>query len=87
MLLKLLGVNRNNKYFNNNVILLGDILGDLKMIEGVKHNNVIKICFLNEKVKKRLPEYSKHYDVLILNDGPTTYVNNLINDILKNGNN
>ncbi len=35
-----------------NVILLGDNLGDLKMSQGVAHiKNILKIGFLNDKVR------------------------------------
>ena len=34
----------------DNVILLGDSLGDLKMAEGANATNLLKIGFLNDKV-------------------------------------
>lgn len=65
-----------------NVLLLGDILGDLGMSEGLEHDCIIRIGFLNEKVEESLDKFSKAFDAVILNDGPMDYVNSLIKDIL-----
>ena len=51
-----------------NVILLGDSLGDLGMVEGFDYDNLIKIGFLNEKVEESLEEYKKNIDIILLND-------------------
>lgn len=64
-----------------NVFLLGDSLGDIKMINGFDYDNLIKIGFLNENVKENLEEYKKNYDVVILNDSSMEYVNDLLNEI------
>jgi len=78
---------KNHPYQNEiikrkNVILLGDLLGDLGMTEGIKHDTIIRIGFLNHHVKKFLNEYNKNFDVVVLNDGPMDYVNKLVKDIL-----
>ncbi len=65
-----------------NVILLGDVIGDSDMVEGVHHDNVIKIGFLNENVEELIDDYKKHFDVIILNDGPMDYVNEMLREIL-----
>jgi 5'-nucleotidase len=52
-----------------NVILLGDSLADVQMIEGFEYENLIKIGFLNEKIKENLAAYQKEFDLLILNNG------------------
>jgi len=65
-----------------NVILLGDSLGDLGMIEGFDHDNLIKIGFLNENIEKSLEEYKKNYDVVILNDGDFGFVNELVGGVV-----
>lgn len=66
-----------------NVLLLGDSLGDIGMIEGFDYNNLIKSGFLNDEVDKSLEEYKKNYDILILNDSSMDYVNGLLNEIIK----
>jgi len=66
----------------SNVILLGDMIGDASMADGIKHENIIKIGFLSIDVKKNFKEYAKHYDVLILNDDSMQYVTKLVKKIL-----
>ncbi len=61
-----------------NIILLGDSLDDLQMVEGTKYNEVIKIGFLNENVKENLDKYKKAFDVVILNDGTMGFANKLL---------
>lgn len=86
--------NKNEQSINNtfyskeiksrkNVILLGDSLGDPNMCDGIKHDNIIKIGFLNFEINEKLEEYKKHYDVLILNDGSINYVIELIQEIIN----
>lgn len=64
-----------------NIILLGDSIDDLKMVEGTNYNEIIKIGFLNEKVEENLKFYKKAFDVVILNDGTMKFVNKLIRKI------
>jgi ATP-dependent Clp protease adapter protein ClpS len=52
------------------------------MIKGFDFENLIKIGFLNEKVKENLEEYKKVYDVLITNDSSMEFVNELLKEIL-----
>jgi len=66
-----------------NIILLGDSIGDLGMVEGFNYKNIIKIVFLNENIKEKLENQKKVYDVLILNDGSFEYVNKLLKDIIN----
>jgi len=66
-----------------NVILLGDTIGDLSMAEGLDHKIIIKICFLNQETKDNLKEYEKHFDVIILEDGPMDFVNDLVKHIIR----
>ena len=65
-----------------NVLLLGDSIGDLGMVEGFPYDNIIKIGFLNEEIEARLEEYKKKFDVVITNDHDMNYVNELIKQIL-----
>lgn len=66
-----------------NVILLGDSLGDINMCDGIEHDNIIKIGFLNFNVQENLEKYKEVYDVIILNDGSMDYVINLLFDIIN----
>jgi HAD superfamily hydrolase (TIGR01544 family) len=65
-----------------NVILLGDNIEDIGMVEGFDSDNLIKIGFLNENVKENSDEYIKLFDVVLLNDADFTYPNQLINQII-----
>lgn len=65
----------------NNVILLGDSLGDLGMINDLDTNIIIKIGFLNEDVENKLELYKSKFDVVITNDGSMNYVNKLMNEL------
>jgi len=64
-----------------NVLLLGDSLGDLGMIEGFKHDALIKIGFLNFDYDKDLAGFKKQFDVVLEGDGDFGYVNGLIRDL------
>jgi 5'-nucleotidase len=64
-----------------NVILLGDTLGDVDMINGFQYDNLLKIGFLNKKVEEHLPFFQEIYDVVIINDDGMDYVNDLLKEI------
>ena len=66
----------------DNVILLGDSLGDLQMTEGFNYKNMIKIGFLNYEDEEKLEDYKEKYDVVILSDGNMDFVNNLLKKII-----
>jgi len=66
-----------------NVLLLGDSLSDLGMIDGFPYDNLIKVGFLNEDIKENLGEYKQNYDVTILDDGDFSFVNNLVGEIVN----
>jgi len=65
-----------------NVLLLGDSLDDIKMIKGFDYENLLKIGFLNEKVKESLDIYKRNYDVVILNDSSLDFVNQLLRELI-----
>ena len=65
-----------------NVLLLGDSIDDLGMVEGFDYENLISIGFLNEEVEKNKDEYLKNFDALVTNDGGAEYVNELMRRIL-----
>jgi len=65
-----------------NVILLGDNLEDIGMIEGFDYDNLIRIGFLNENIEINLNEYKKTYDILILHDSSLNFINALLKEIV-----
>jgi 5'-nucleotidase len=66
-----------------NVILMGDNIDDIGMVEGFDYDNLIKIGFLNENMTERLDDFKKNFDVIILNDGGMDLVNNILKKILN----
>ena len=73
-----------NKY---SCLLLGDSLGDLKMIEGSKFKYVKKIGFLNKLPSEngygeRLKAHKDRYDIVIDGRENFTKVNNILKEIL-----
>ena len=66
-----------------NVLLLGDSLGDVAMIDGFDHDNLIQIGFLNEKTDQDLERFKENYDIVLLNDSSMGLVNNLLKEIVK----
>jgi cytosolic 5'-nucleotidase 3 len=64
-----------------NIILLGDSLDDSEMAQGFPYENILKIGFLNEKVKERLEDYKKKYDVIIPSDGTMNFINEFLKQI------
>jgi len=64
-----------------NVLLLGDSLGDLGMIEGFDYNNLLKVGFLNYDVEKNLEKYKENFDVVITNDSDMNFVNEFVKEI------
>jgi len=66
----------------NNIILLGDTLSDIDMVQGSNCNNLLKIGFLNEEVEHNLAAFQEAYDVIILHDGSLEFVNNIFREII-----
>lgn len=68
---------------HNNVILMGDNLGDLNMSDGVSGvDNILKVGFLNHYSEDRLKKYVESFDVVVVDD-QTMDVGNLLVDLLK----
>ncbi|BFZ15446.1 hypothetical protein BsWGS_18485 [Bradybaena similaris] len=75
-------------YFYNirhreNLLLMGDSIGDLGMSEGADHVECeLKIGFLNFKVEDNLPTYLESFDVVIIEDESLDVVNGIMKTIL-----
>ncbi|GFS92203.1 7-methylguanosine phosphate-specific 5'-nucleotidase [Nephila pilipes] len=78
----------NHEYFDhvrvrNNVILLGDSLGDLDMAAGVQDADVmLKIGFLNFKIEENLPKYLDAFDIVLSDDQSMDVIVGLLQNIL-----
>jgi cytosolic 5'-nucleotidase 3 len=64
-----------------NVILLGDNIEDIGMVEGFDYDNLIKIGFLNDHAAENLEAYKQNFDVVLLNDTNMDYINELLKRI------
>lgn len=64
-----------------NVLLLGDGLDDVGMIEGFDYDHLLKVGFLNENVDERLELYKETFDVVLTGDPGMEFVNNLVKEI------
>lgn len=60
-----------------NVLLLGDSIGDLGMIEGFEYESLLSVGFLNENVDENLEVYQDMFDVVLLGDPDFSFVNKL----------
>jgi 5'-nucleotidase len=56
-----------------NVLVLGDSIADRHMVDGMRHDTVLSVGFLNEKEEELLPAFSREYDAVITGDGPMDY--------------
>jgi len=65
----------------NNVILLGDSVGDLGMVEGFPYENLLTIGFLNDNVDENIETYKENFDIIISNDGDFGFVNKLMKEL------
>lgn len=58
-----------------NVILLGDGIGDLKMIGKFDYRTLIGVGFLDENIEANRPAYQEAFDIVLENDENFDYVN------------
>ena len=77
---------KNTEYYSEikerkNVILIGDHIGDLQMSQGIKHDVIIRIGFLNSNKEALLNSYLEKFDVVICDDGSLQKINNILKDI------
>lgn len=64
-----------------NVILLGNTIADIDMIEGFECDILLKIGFLNDEKETPIEEFKKHFDVVLLNDQGMDFINDLLKNI------
>jgi len=64
-----------------NVILLGDSLGDLGMIEGFAFESLLKIGFLNFDFDAQRESFKQNFDVVLEGDGGFGFVNELVENL------
>lgn len=66
----------------NNVILLGDSIGDLNMCNGLENPGaVLKIGFLNFKIVERLETYLDLFDIVLIDDQTMDVPMSIINKL------
>lgn len=72
---------KNRLKNRKNVILLGDQKSDLNMVDDKKHENVIKVCLLNEETTPLIEDYKCLFDILIEeNEDYNTLMNIMIGE-------
>lgn len=67
----------------DNVLLLGDSLGDAQMVDNTVYQALLKIGFLNDRIEESLPAYRQVYDALILNDGDFSLPLEILQEIIN----
>ena len=66
-----------------NVLLLGNGMNDLKMIEGFNYNNLLSMGFLGDNNPEKINLFKSGYDVVITNDDNLDFVNDFLNKFSK----
>jgi len=65
------------------VILIGDSLDDIGMVQGFNYTNLIKIGFYNKPTDEHLALYQENFDVVITGDDGMEYVNDILEKIIR----
>ena len=65
----------------DNILLVGDSEGDVKMADGIDTNVVFKIGYLNHNEEQLLSKYLDIYDVVIMGDPDMTFVDTVTRSI------
>lgn len=73
---------REDTKARENVLVIGDSLGDVTMAEGMGRSepHIIRVGFLNDRLE-RLPQYAEVYDIIILDDPGFDVPINLVQSI------
>ena len=64
-----------------NVLLMGDSLGDLGMACGFDSSSMIRVGFLNSDCERCRKSYEENFDVVLEGDGDFSYINRLVRDL------
>jgi 5'-nucleotidase len=64
-----------------NVILLGDSLGDLGMIQGFDYKTLLKIGFLNFSDNEGRDKYCENFNIISEGDGNFNFMNSILRDL------
>ena len=83
----LVSVDFSNLKNRRNVILIGDSLGDLGMVNGFKYDNIITVGYFNKKksdvdYKDARRKYLENFDLVVEEDGTLDPVTGLLRKIL-----
>ncbi len=73
----------NNIKDRKNVILLGDSIKDIGMVDGFEYNNLLKIGFLNGRDVKYQEQYEKSFDIILKGDGDLTEFKKITDEIIQ----
>ena len=71
--------------FKKNLIVMGDLLEDVKMVDPSRHETVLKVGFMNDWASEKhlLEDFMNTFDVVIVGDGSLQPVNLLISNLFK----
>ncbi|KAJ9062314.1 7-methylguanosine phosphate-specific 5'-nucleotidase [Entomophthora muscae] len=62
----------------NNVIVIGDSIGDLEMGSTLNHRTRLTIGFLNQNIPANLEEYTDKFDIVLTNDSAFDWLNSFL---------
>lgn len=74
---------KDSELKRQNVLLLGDSRGDVRMCEGLDAEEIIRVGFLNVHVDEALEEYLELYDVVFTHDASLVPVQMLVEQIVS----
>ncbi|KAG1707825.1 hypothetical protein DVH05_024476 [Phytophthora capsici] len=74
---------KDSKLKRQNVLLLGDSRGDVRMCEGLDAEEIIRVGFLNVHVDEASEEYLELYDVVFTHDASLVPVQMLVEQIVS----
>ncbi len=68
-----------------NVVLLGDGVSDIGMVEGFSYDHLLTIGFLNENKEVNGEKYGESFDVVLTGDQNMDYVHELLSSVMTKG--